>query len=416
MIFLFPRRLAAAGRGRLAAMSTEQALFQSVLDAPDDDAPRLVYADWLEEHGQPERAEFIRVQIAREGEPEYSPRWRELEKRARALLKGHHREWGPAPDGLAWGPEFRRGFVESVCTTARAFADRPDELFARAPLRSLRIAMRNEVEDEFAEMFRSLEMRQALDQSSGAYRVLLARRFRSPEMRRLRHLYVTTLTRTEVAALAGSPHADGLTDLGFGNWSSQETSLREVFHSRRLARVESLLLDGFLIGGESVLNDLAASPLARQLVRLVVVRPWAPEEVRALVEAPALRNLRALRLFTHYFGRCPLPQIARTLAGSALLPRLHTLGLKGTRGGHRVGPRQGDDTARRLAHSPGAAGLRVLDLSDVLISDAGARALLESPHLENLWWLGIRRGGLSRPMLTALRRRFGRYVGTVSGL
>jgi uncharacterized protein (TIGR02996 family) len=397
-------------------MSTEQALYQSVLDAPDDDAPRLVFADWLEEHGQPERAEFIRVQLAQEGEPEYGPRWRELEKRSRALLKGHRRQWGLAPDGLAWAPEFRRGFVESVCTTARDFADRPDELFARAPLRSLRITVRNEVEDELPEGFRSPELRQALDQSLGAFRVILARRFRSPALRRLRHLYVTSLTRTEVAALAGSPYADGLTELGFGNWSSQETSLREVFHSRRLRRVESLLLDGFLLGGESVLQDLVASPLARQLVRLEVVRPWAPEEVRALVEAPALRDLRTLRLFNHYFGRCTLPQIARTLAGSALLPRLHTLGLKGTRGSKPVGPRQGDDTARCLARSPGAAGLRVLDLSDTTLSDTGARALLESPHLGNLWWLGIRGGGLSRLMLTALRRRFGRYVGTVSGL
>jgi uncharacterized protein (TIGR02996 family) len=398
-------------------MSTEQALYRAVLDAPADDPPRLVYADWLDEHDQPERAEFIRVQIAQEGEPEYGPRWRELEKRARALLKRHRREWGPAPDGLAWGPEFRRGFVESVCTTARDFADRADELFARAPLRSLRITMRNEVEDELPEEFRSPELRQLFAQSDGAYRVILARRFRSPVMRRLRHLYVTTLTRTEVAALAGSPYADGLTELGFGHWASQEMSLREVFHSRRLGRVESLLLDGFLtFEGQSVIQDLAASPLARQLVRLNVVRPWAPEEVRALVEAPALRNLRVLRVFHHYFGRHTLPQIARTLAGSALLPQLHTLSLKGTRGSHRAGPRQGDDTARSLARSPGAAGLRVLDLSDVLISDAGARALLESPHLGGLWWLGVRRGGLSRPMLTALRRRFGRYVGTASGL
>jgi len=34
-----------------------------VLVAPDDDAPRLVYADWLEEHGQPERAGLIRWMI-----------------------------------------------------------------------------------------------------------------------------------------------------------------------------------------------------------------------------------------------------------------------------------------------------------------------------------------------------------------
>jgi uncharacterized protein (TIGR02996 family) len=37
---------------------------------PDDDAPRLILADWLEEHGQGERAAFIRAQIAR---PDDSP-------------------------------------------------------------------------------------------------------------------------------------------------------------------------------------------------------------------------------------------------------------------------------------------------------------------------------------------------------
>jgi uncharacterized protein (TIGR02996 family) len=34
-----------------------------VLPKPPDDTPRLVYADWLEENGEPERAEFIRVQV-----------------------------------------------------------------------------------------------------------------------------------------------------------------------------------------------------------------------------------------------------------------------------------------------------------------------------------------------------------------
>jgi len=39
----------------------ERALIQAIIAAPDDDLPRLVYADWLEEHGRPERAEFIRM-------------------------------------------------------------------------------------------------------------------------------------------------------------------------------------------------------------------------------------------------------------------------------------------------------------------------------------------------------------------
>lgn len=40
-----------------------QALLAAILDNPADDLRRLVYADWLEEEGQTERAEFIRMQV-----------------------------------------------------------------------------------------------------------------------------------------------------------------------------------------------------------------------------------------------------------------------------------------------------------------------------------------------------------------
>jgi uncharacterized protein (TIGR02996 family) len=36
---------------------------RAIADSPDDDALRLVYADWLDEHGQAEQAESIRAQI-----------------------------------------------------------------------------------------------------------------------------------------------------------------------------------------------------------------------------------------------------------------------------------------------------------------------------------------------------------------
>ena len=39
------------------------AFLNAIHDNPDDDTPRLVYADWLEEHGEPDRAEFIRVGV-----------------------------------------------------------------------------------------------------------------------------------------------------------------------------------------------------------------------------------------------------------------------------------------------------------------------------------------------------------------
>ena len=44
-------------------MTERDALLAAIHAAPEDDAPRLVYADWLEEHGEVERAEFIRIQI-----------------------------------------------------------------------------------------------------------------------------------------------------------------------------------------------------------------------------------------------------------------------------------------------------------------------------------------------------------------
>lgn len=45
-------------------MDEREALLQAVCDHLDDDTPRLVLADWLEENGEPERAEFIRAQVA----------------------------------------------------------------------------------------------------------------------------------------------------------------------------------------------------------------------------------------------------------------------------------------------------------------------------------------------------------------
>lgn len=43
-------------------MNDEGALLAAIAAAPDDDAPRLVYADWLEERGDP-RAEYVRLEV-----------------------------------------------------------------------------------------------------------------------------------------------------------------------------------------------------------------------------------------------------------------------------------------------------------------------------------------------------------------
>jgi uncharacterized protein (TIGR02996 family) len=40
----------------------QDAFVRDVAANPEDDAPRLIFADWLEDNGDPDRAEFVRLQ------------------------------------------------------------------------------------------------------------------------------------------------------------------------------------------------------------------------------------------------------------------------------------------------------------------------------------------------------------------
>lgn len=91
-------------------------LVEHILQNPDDDTPRLVYSDWLEEHGQGPRAELIRVQVERAQLPTWDREQVPLQVRESALLLKHAERWKaelPTLEGVAWG-EFRRGFVATA--------------------------------------------------------------------------------------------------------------------------------------------------------------------------------------------------------------------------------------------------------------------------------------------------------------
>jgi len=45
-------------------MTTREAFLAAIHAAPDDDLPRIVFADWLDENGEPERAAFVRRHVA----------------------------------------------------------------------------------------------------------------------------------------------------------------------------------------------------------------------------------------------------------------------------------------------------------------------------------------------------------------
>src|SRR5688572_2032706 len=87
----------------------DDAFLEDVAEHPDDDAPRLIYADWLEDHDDRDRAEFIRVQCERAHLHREDPRGEELERREQQLLREHGEEWAAdfRPYVTDW--QFRRG-------------------------------------------------------------------------------------------------------------------------------------------------------------------------------------------------------------------------------------------------------------------------------------------------------------------
>ena len=65
-----------------------QALVAAVIARPDDDTPRLAFADWLDERDEPGAADYaavIRAQVEAARLERFSPRWLELARVQAAL-------------------------------------------------------------------------------------------------------------------------------------------------------------------------------------------------------------------------------------------------------------------------------------------------------------------------------------------
>src|SRR4051794_28635949 len=66
-------------RQRREVMSEQAGLLRAICEHPDDDTHRRVYADWLEDHGEVEQAEYIRTHLKLAKVPEHDAlhvRWR----------------------------------------------------------------------------------------------------------------------------------------------------------------------------------------------------------------------------------------------------------------------------------------------------------------------------------------------------
>ncbi len=151
--------------------ATAEAFLADIIAHRDDDTPRMIYADWLEDEGEAERAEFIRVQVELASCKKCGGKgWYEtgrgkeslphskcgvLKIRERELLQS--RQFGrctgqPSTDTRAaaryvWaGPvaqlddpneqgwKFTRGFVSAITCTASDFLAHADALTSQTPL------------------------------------------------------------------------------------------------------------------------------------------------------------------------------------------------------------------------------------------------------------------------------------------
>src|SRR5580765_5805820 len=97
------------------AMNSEDHFLMAIAADPDDDAPRMAYADWLMAEKNP-RGEFIRLQLQLARMPADHPARPDLERREKSLLKKHAKAWRDEYPQWARAdyPAFHRGFPSEI--------------------------------------------------------------------------------------------------------------------------------------------------------------------------------------------------------------------------------------------------------------------------------------------------------------
>jgi uncharacterized protein (TIGR02996 family) len=219
-------------------MTEVEAFLQAIVENPDDDGPRLIFADWLEERGDP-RAEFIRVQCALADTRPDNSRRAELKQRERALLRQHQEQWIQPLRGLITGWLFRRGFVEMIWVRGPRFLKYAGTLFEQAPICEVGLLEAWGLAPELAV---------------------------SPYLARLSALALSSnnIGDDDVQALAKSPYLSRLASLDLGSNPISSRGAEQLAASPHLAELLSLRLSF------NQLRDDGAEALARTqtLVRL----------------------------------------------------------------------------------------------------------------------------------------------------
>lgn len=382
-------------------MSDEARLLAAIIDAPDDDDPRLVYADWLQTRGDP-RGEFIQLQCQLAAAPD-DERRRAIKILENKLFATHGEGWLapireaiPANEIAPHKLEFARGFVEEAQLTLDC-VPHFEALWAKAPLlRRLRLSPKMYV--DFPVPKPSLEG--VLD---------------APQLGRLQmlELHLPGVGNAGARSVAQASNLSELRTLelqfsiwgeGVGIFPSGTTDLAlddagvsELSRAKGLAGLETLDIDSNRITSLGVAaiadghwrlrrldlgnNNLEPATLARSLegpalakleVLGLVGTTFDPESIAALVSSPALAHLRELDLERCHLGVEGIEALCKHLA----LPALRSLRLERNA--------LCDKGALAISECAAFSRLTNLEAGHNLMGQKAAVALSSSPYLVNL--------------------------------
>lgn len=125
-------------------MTEREQILAEILANPSDMTPRMIFADWLEEQGDP-LGEFIRIQLELAQASEDFARREELDERQDQLRRAHEAEWTAPLRGKVTGYTLGGGFVQSVEMTASLAEKYSSELPRLIPLRRLIVSRSSQV-------------------------------------------------------------------------------------------------------------------------------------------------------------------------------------------------------------------------------------------------------------------------------
>jgi uncharacterized protein (TIGR02996 family) len=301
-------------------------LIEAIRAAPEDDAARLVYADWLSERGDA-MGEMIAIACRKKRTPAQTKVLTRLQAEVEQGLKKL------GVDDVRW----ERGFVRWIQIAAFKLVKNLDAVFAAAPLVSdLRVFDANAA--RLATLVGSPHMR-------GIVRLSVHSKYEGP------------VGGKGAAALAASPHVAGLRALRcdghLGGWNLGPLGVKALLAPGRL-RLAALSLSTNRIGDRGV-AALAASPFLATIERLRLDDCEIGDAgVRALAESKHAGALRVLALGGAFNG--VRVDGFRALGESKKLARLEIVDLKWS-------SHIGDDALRALLDAKRLPALRAIDAS-----------------------------------------------------